>query len=147
MSTDLKGMVSTWANRDLSVFARATVCNIFLVVKLWYVLQVLACGRTNIQKLLRVFVTFMWKSGWERMPRDNLFRRVKSGGLGLAHLFVRHLVSRFFFLRDQNHPFLRTAIQAKLANSLTAMLVMSGCTEPQSHFGFLKEVTDATMFL
>lgn len=105
MATYLKTKVSTWANRDLSIFARAIVCNIFLVAKLWYVLQVFACGRTNIQKFHRVFATFIWKSGWERMRRDNLFRRVKSGGLGLTHLFVRQLVSRFFFLRDRIPPF------------------------------------------
>ncbi|CAN7944101.1 unnamed protein product [Ixodes hexagonus] len=81
------------------------------------------------------------------MKRDNLFRRVKSGGLGLSHLFVRKLVSRCFFLRDQNHPFLRTLIQMRLANSLTTMLVTSKCTEPAGPSGFLKEVQDAVLFL
>ncbi|MDD9361339.1 MAG: reverse transcriptase domain-containing protein, partial [Anaplasma sp.] len=144
---DLRSKATTWANRDISIFTRATVCNIFLVAKLWYVLQVLACNRISIQKFHRVFATFIWKSSWERMRRDNLFRRVKSGGLGLTHLFVRKLVSRFFFLRDQNHPFLRTVIQIKLANTLPAMLVTSDCGEPLSLFGFLKEVKDAALFL
>lgn len=147
VTQDLKAKTDSWANRDLSIFARATVCNVFLAAKLWYLLQVLACGRTNIQKFHRVFATFVWKSCWERMRRDNLFRRVKFGGLGLTHLFVRQLVSRFMFLRDQNHPFLRATVQMKLANSLTSVLVTSDCTEPRSLFGFLKEVKDATLFL
>lgn len=147
IAADLRKKATSWANRDLSMFARATVCNIFLVAKLWYVLQVLACSRTNVQKFHRVFATFIWGSSWERMRRDNLFRRVKSGGLGLTHLFVRQLVSRFCFLRDQNHPFLRSVIQVRLANILTTVLVTSDNTVPRTLFGFLKEVKDATLFL
>lgn len=58
---------SKWGGWELSIFMRATVCNIFLIANIWYVLQVLACARVNVQKLHRVFAEFIWRSGWERM--------------------------------------------------------------------------------
>lgn len=105
------------------------------------------CARTNVQKFHRVFATSLWKSSWEKMKRDNLFRRVKDGGVGLSHLFVRQLVSRFAFLRYQTHPFIRTIIQTKLASSLPAVIVSSNHDENTHLFGFLKEVRDAALFL
>lgn len=62
-------------------------------------------SRTNVQKMHRVFVVFIWGSTWERLSRANLFRKVCDGGLGLSHLFIRQIVSRFFFLRDQSDSF------------------------------------------
>ncbi|CAN7939613.1 unnamed protein product, partial [Ixodes hexagonus] len=146
VATDLDSRASRWKHRDLSVFTRATVCNMFLIAKLWYVLQLLHCARTNIQKFHRIFAVFIWKSTWEPMRRDHLFRRVRHGGLGLSHLFVRQLVSRFFFVRDQNHPFLRAIIQTKLVHHLPSFIV-SYETTPVKVFGFLKEVVDAVKFL
>uniref|UniRef100_V5GEH6 Uncharacterized protein n=2 Tax=Ixodes ricinus TaxID=34613 RepID=V5GEH6_IXORI len=114
----------------MSIFTRATVCNIFLIAKFWYVLQVLACARVNIQKLHRVFAVFIWRSGWERMRRDNLFRRVSKGGLSLSHVFVRQTVSRFMFLREQTNPFLRTVIQMTLVDEIP-FFVVSSCIPEQ----------------
>lgn len=95
---------SKWKHRYLSILARATVCNVFLSTKQRDVLQFLHCDRMSIQKFHCVFATFIWCSGWEPMRRDNLFRRFSKGGLGLSHLFVRQLVTRFMFLGDQKRP-------------------------------------------
>lgn len=35
----VKEKTGGWQGRDLSMFARATVCNLFLIAKVWYVLQ------------------------------------------------------------------------------------------------------------
>lgn len=134
-------------HRDFSIFTRACVCNVFLVAKIYYVLQVLHCTRANIQKIHRVFARFVWRSGSEPMRRDNLFRSVKSGGLGLTHLFIRQLITRFLFLRDQTHPFLRAVIQTHLGNHLPSFLVTSYDDYTIHPKGFLKEVTDAFRFL
>lgn len=107
-----------WKGANLSIFARATVCNLFFMSKLWYVMQVLHCSRMNVQKIHRIFATFVWASGWERCSRTNLFRRVKDGGLGLGHLFLRQLVNRFLFFRDATDPFLRTVCQMRLGRRL-----------------------------
>lgn len=96
---------SNWGGRDFSIFARATVCNLFFVAKIWYLLQVLHCSRVHLQRMHRVFSTYIWNSTWERTSRDNLFRRVRAGGLSLSHLFVRQLVSRFFFFARSDRPF------------------------------------------
>lgn len=82
----------------LSMFGSAAACNVFLIAKLWYALQVMHCTRSRIQVFHRIFATFIWGSPWEPIRRDNLFRPVLLGGLGLVHLFVRQIVSRFLFL-------------------------------------------------
>ncbi|XP_077529343.1 uncharacterized protein LOC144141704 [Haemaphysalis longicornis] len=136
-----------WGGRDFSVFTRSTVCNIFLVAKIWYVLQALCMSRVNIQKIHRVFATFIWGSNWERMSRTNLFRSVHRGGLGLVHLFFRQIVSRFIFLRDQNDLFLRTVVQVTLCDALPDFVVSSSNVRRRSPRGYLREVAAAFQFL
>lgn len=129
-----------WQGRNLSMFARSTVCNIFLVAKIWYILQALFMSRVNVQKLHRVFAVFIWNSTWERCSRSNLFRSVRSGGLGLSHLFVRQIVSRFMFLRNHSDPFLRTMTQVRLGNLLPDFLVSCSNVKSPPVKGFLQEV-------
>lgn len=57
---DIRRRVTLWHARSLSVFSRAQVCNVFLLTKLLYVLQVMCCPRTNIQTLHRIFAVFIW---------------------------------------------------------------------------------------
>lgn len=144
---DLRKRATKWCGRDMSIFARATVCNVFLIAKLWYVLQVLHCARTSIQKMHRVFAVFIWKSTGEPMRRDNLFRPVSKGGLGLSHLFVRQIVSRFLFLRNQKHPLLQVMFQTRIAPHLPSVLVSSTIGLPARKVGFVKEVVNALEFL
>lgn len=131
---------------QLSIFARATFCNVFLVSKLWYVLQVMHCSRVNLQKLHRIFAVFLWGSSWERTSRTNLFRRVRSGGLGLCHLYLRQLVNRFMFFRNNRDPFIRTVIQLRLGRRLPEFVVASVHMKASVR-GFLKEVVDSCLFL
>ncbi|XP_042146237.1 uncharacterized protein LOC120848218 [Ixodes scapularis] len=147
VAADLDRRASRWKQRELSIFARATVCNIFLIAKLWYVMQAIHCTRLNVQKFHRVFATFIWNSKWEPMRRDNLFHRIRHGGLGLSHLFCKQIVSRFFFLRDQEHFFIRTFIQTKLSPHLPSFLVSSHGGELKRLVGYQKEVVDAVLFL
>ncbi|KAM7313597.1 uncharacterized protein ISCGN_003450 [Ixodes scapularis] len=130
----------SWKGRELSMFARATVCNMFLIAKVWYVLQALAISRINVQKIHRVFAVFIWGSVWERSSRTNLFRSLRCGGLGLSHLFIRQIVSRFIFLRDQNDGFLRTVIQVRMRNILPEFVVSSSTEASGSVRGYLREV-------
>lgn len=138
---------SKWGGRDMSVFTRATVCNLFIVAKVWYVLQVLCMARGSVQKLHRVFAVFLWGSTWERTSRTNLFRSVKNGGVGLAHLFMRQVVSRYIFLRDQNDLFLRTVVQVFLRDELSDFVVSSSDVTHNRVRGYLREVIDAFKFL
>ncbi|XP_077542065.1 uncharacterized protein LOC144154857 [Haemaphysalis longicornis] len=134
--------------RKLSVFARAQVCDVFLVAKLVYVLQVLHCARAKGQALHRVFATFVRGSEWEPMRRDNLlFFPLGSGGVGLMHLFVHQLVSRFFFNKLAEHPLLRTILQERISYHLPFLLVSTGEVNKKPPWGFLKEVVDTFHFL
>ncbi|XP_077551732.1 uncharacterized protein LOC144165831 [Haemaphysalis longicornis] len=143
----LREKTRNWQGRNFSMFARATICNLFLLTKVWYMLQVLCMTRVNVQKIHRVFAVFIWSSSWERTSRTNLFRSVRKGGLGLCHLFLRQVVARFCFLRDQKDLFLRTVIQVRLKDVLPEFVVSSS-----SHFGngvrgYLREVALSFDFL
>lgn len=142
-----KVQTTKWGGRDLSMFARTTVCNLFLVAKVFYVLQVLSMTRVCVQKLHRVYAVFVWGSVWERTSRTNLFRSVRKGGLGLCHLFLKQIVSRFFFLRDQNNSFLRTVIQVRLRDYLPQFIVSSNGGGKTSIRGFMREVVCACELL
>ncbi|CAN7988396.1 unnamed protein product [Ixodes hexagonus] len=109
-------------------------------------MQVLHCSRVNVQKMHRVFAVFIWASTWERSARDNLFRRVRDGGLGLTHLFLRQLVNRFLFLRDTTDPFLQAMCQLRLAHVLPQMIVSTGSI-PGTVFGFFREIVASVRFL
>lgn len=144
---ELKAQTDKWAGRDLSIFARAAICRIFLVSKLWYLMQVLSCSRFNFKKFHRAFAVFVWQSEYERTSRNNLFRKLGQGGLSLPNLFLKQLVSRFLFLRDTTNPFLRTVIQVRLSNALPNFVVSmreGGCYATSK---FLREVVVAFRFL
>lgn len=143
----IREKAAAWQGRDLSMFARAAVCNVFLIAKVWYVLSFLCMPRVCLQKLNRVFAVFIWNSTWERVSRTNLFRRVREGGLGLSHLFLRQLVNRFFFVRDQSNDFLQTVIQVRLMNFIPQFIVSSVGGPRQGLNGYLKEVTIAFKML
>lgn len=143
----IREKTTKWGGRELSMFTRATVCNLFLAAKVWYVLQVLCITRTNIQRLHRVFAVFVWGSTWERMSRSNLFLSVKSGGLGLVHLFLKQVVSRFLFLRDQSDSFVRTIIQVRMRDALPDYIVSSSGVRRSRLRGFLREVVWSFQFL
>lgn len=136
----VKSTTDKWGGHNFSVFARASVCNIFLIAKVFYVLQVMTMTRSSVQKFHRVFATFIWGSQWERTSRCNLFHKVKNGGLGLSHLFFKQLVSRFFFVRDQTDVFLRTVIQARLQNYLSDFVVSSFSLKAGPLSSYLREV-------
>lgn len=89
---------------------------------------------------------FIWGSNWERTSRTNLFRRVRDGGLGLAHLFVRQIVNRFLFLRDVKDPTLRTICQLRLGRALPDIIVTSNVIPGGLH-GFMREVVLSCRFL
>lgn len=136
-----------WGGKNLSIFTRSTICNTFLVARIWYVLQVLAMSRTSAQKFHRILASFVWNSTWERTSRLNLFHSLKAGGLGLAHLFLRQIVSRFIFLRDQHDPFLRAVLQVRLQNVLPEFIVSSCGVTGSGLCGYLREVVSAFKIL
>lgn len=143
----LKIKTKKWGGRDFSIFTRSTVSNIFLISRVWYVLQVLFMSRVAVQKLHRVLAVFIWASTWERTSRTNLFRSVQSGGLGLVHLFLRQIVARFIFLRDQGDCFLRTVIHVRLSNFLPDFIVTTVNGATRRPRGYMQEVIAALEIL
>lgn len=144
---DVRTQTEICEGRNLSIFARVTICNVFFVSKLWYVMQALSCSRLNVQRFHRIFAVFVWQSTYERTSRSNLFRKLQGGGLSLAHLFVRQLVSRFFFLRDQADPFVRTFLQCTLGSALPEFVVTTADNTRYSVSRFLREVVFSCRFL
>lgn len=145
--TKLKQCVQLWRAVELSVFARAFVCNVRLASCIGYYLQVLPCGRAAIHQMHRTFATYIWNSQYERTRRDNLFHCLSKGGLHLVHLFVRQLVWRVSFLRDETSPFLRHCISTFLKDELPGVVVSSVYDTPLFIWGFYKEIADTIRFL
>uniref|UniRef100_L7LZK6 Reverse transcriptase zinc-binding domain-containing protein n=1 Tax=Rhipicephalus pulchellus TaxID=72859 RepID=L7LZK6_RHIPC len=81
------------------------------------------------------------------MRRDNVFRPVCAGGLGLVHLFIKQLVSRFFYFRDCAHPLLRTFVQVNFADVLPSLVVSTYFASPPYLQGFMREVYESVRFL
>lgn len=104
-------------------------------------------SRTCVQKLHRVFATYIWNSTWERTSRLNLFLSVRHGGLGLCHLFLKQIVSRFFFLRDQRDVFLRTVIHMRLCNHIPDYIVSSNADTRGTLSSFWREIVSAYQVL
>lgn len=144
---DLKERTSKWGGRDMSIFTRATFCNIFLTARVWYVLQLLHCARSSIQEMHRIFALFIWKCASEPMRRDNLFLRPSKGGLWLLHLFIQQVVSSFLALRDPQHPLLQVMFQTRLTSHILTFLVSSFIGPPARMVGFVKEVVEAFRFV
>lgn len=65
----------------------------------------------------------------------------------MCHLFLRQVVSRFFFLRDQKDAFLRTVLQVRMKNCLPEFVVSSSDMFCASVRGYLREVVLAFQFL
>lgn len=146
LATKVRRHANIWKQRRLSIFQRADVCNVFFVGKLIYLLHVLQCSRTNIQVFQRIFAVFIWNSSFESMRRENLFRAIKDGGLGLHHLFVKQLVMRLCFYKDCQHPVLRGVMQCVGCEYLPEITVaVTGVRVVLC--GFYKEVVDSLQFL
>ncbi|XP_042144555.1 uncharacterized protein LOC121834812 [Ixodes scapularis] len=103
--------------------------------------------RSHIQKFHRVFATFIWSSNWEPTRRDNLFRPIDVGGLGLIHIFLKQVISRFLFFKTASHHFLRTYLQTELASALPYLVVTTIPASTSRPVGYLKEVVSAIEFL
>lgn len=144
---EMRAQTTAWAGRHASIFARATICNMFLFAKVWYVMQALFCTRANIQRFHRMFAVFVWQSSFERTKRSSLFRKLQGGGLGLPNLFVKQLVSRFLFLRDQCDPFIRTFIQVRLSSAMPNFIVSTRGVQRYAVSGYLREVVSSFRFL
>lgn len=95
----------------------------------------------------RVSAVFIWVSRWERVSRTNLFRSVRSGGLGLSHLLIRQIVSRFLFLRVERNDFLRTFIQVRLRKALPRYVSTTSAVTGGRVTGYLREVVDSLRML
>lgn len=143
----LKDQSEKWGGHNFSMFSRATVCNVFFVAKVFYVLQVFSMSRICVQKLHRVFATYIWNSTWERTSRSNLFLSMRNGGLGLCHLFLKQIVSRFFFLRDQRDIFLSAVIHAKMCNHIPEYIVSSNAETRGTLSSFWREIVSAYQVL
>lgn len=135
-----------WRSKELSIFQRASVCNVFLVAKLIYILQVLPCLRKFLHAFHRVFATTIWCSTFERMRRDNLFRKVQDGGVGLQHLFVKQIVMRWWYFRCSHHPIL-AAVKRAIAYNYMPQIYVGPHEQSMRLTGFYKEVVDSFSFL
>lgn len=151
-AVNLKISSAKWTRHGLSTFSRTSVCNVFLVSKLCYVVQILHCARSDIQKFYRRLALLIWNSGSEPMWRYYLFRCVESGRLGLAHFFSSQIESRFLLLRVHTNPFFTHNSLTKIRRSQAAGVFSKFVVFMYENYslrlkGFIKEIADALSFL
>lgn len=144
---NVKSAARMWNLRYLSTFGRVAVCNIYFLSKLTYLLQVMHCSRVTVNVFNRIFATFIWRSPYDPMRRTNLFRKLQDGGLGLGHIFVRQLIARWNFFRQEQHPFLEMCKKFFLAKYLAPPADDSLTTSKITLRGYYKEVADTLDFL
>lgn len=113
-----------WKHSDLSIFARASVCNVFLAVKIFYVLQVTHCAQRSVQRLHRVFALFIWLKGTSRCGVTICFK-ASSVEDWVSRICLCRSSLRFLFLRVQQHPFLRAFIETALSRWLPNFVISS----------------------
>lgn len=99
-----------WEERDISIFTTAAIRDTILATMLFNVFELLSCARVSIPSFHCAFAKFFWKVDTEPMRRDNLFRCLNVGGLGLMHLFVKQMVLSFMFWHDQRNHFSRSRL-------------------------------------
>lgn len=132
----LQEETSKWSNRESSTFARATVCNVFFVAKLFYVLQVLHCGRLHIKKISPNIFSLYLEIGVGTDTARQLVSLSSCGRPRADSSVCTQIIARFLFLRDVQHPFLKGLAQRKLANHLLFFIVSTDCSVSQQVFGF-----------
>lgn len=108
----------------------------------------LHCFRVNIQRINRVFSVFIWACQWElTSTRTNIFLPPLAGGVGLCYSFIRQILPRLMFIRNQFDPFLRRVIQTKLFDVLPSFVVSTCRVTYGPLSGFLREVVSSCRFL
>lgn len=145
VTAGLRQKSGTMKRDAFSIFQRAKICSVFLLARIVYLLHVMHCSRLHIQRVHRIFATYVWGSSFESMSRGNLFRAVADGGLGLPHIFVKKVIMRLIFYRSRVHPFLE---HVKLSHALHHLPHITVATEFR-HFslnGFYKEVIECVKF-
>lgn len=123
-----------------AVYFSECVCNGFVAARLFYAFQLLPCARINIHGFHRVFAKLIWQVCSKPTKRNNLLRTPRTGGLGLSHLSVTQVVSRFLFLRDQQHSFLSAIFHISLADVVPSFVVSSQWGMSMQLRSFFKEV-------
>lgn len=99
----------------MSILARATACNTFLIAKLLYVFRILHCSSINVQALFSVRQIYLEiYSGADEAGQP--FALLGFWWAGFGQLFSKQVVSRFFLIRDPRGPFFHAAAPTSFAN-------------------------------
>jgi hypothetical protein len=78
--------VNLFKARDLSIFGRATIANVSLCSKLWYVGSVINISPQQLLRFVRKIFSFIWQGGVERVNRETMYLPLQKGGISLVHI-------------------------------------------------------------
>lgn len=91
--------------RQCYICERAYSSNLFLVVRLRYVLRVLYSYVVSVECFHRGLVSFLRGPSWEPIPINNPLLCLQEGGL-IPYLFFRRLESSLIHVKHSSHPLL-----------------------------------------
>lgn len=145
--TTLQGKLTSWSGRQLSLLNRTYICNTVSYPSALYWMQCLRCDAVTLNRIHRIWATFIWQSSFERMRRTNLFLCLEEGGFGLVNAMLKKMVQRLQFFRRRKDDFLEAAVQELGAAHLKKWVVSTGRQIKTSRVpSFYKEVAEALTF-
>ena len=91
--------MSYWNSKNMSIKGRVKVLNIFILSKLWYILESQDIPLNLMKDLNTLIKNFTWK-GAPQVQFNSLHDRYEEGGLNLQDIFLKKQALRLKWLRD-----------------------------------------------
>ena len=95
----IKLKMSYWNSKNMSIKGRVKVLNIFILSKLWYILESQDIPLNLMKDLNTLIKNFTWK-GAPQVQFNSLHDRYEEGGLNLQDIFLKKQALRLKWLRD-----------------------------------------------
>ena len=76
-------------NRSRTLRGRASIFNVLIALKLWYIASVHVIPPLFIKKITRIMFQFIWNSNFERISRDTMYLKKLDGGLRVINLELK----------------------------------------------------------
>jgi len=81
----IKKLINNWSSRGLSIYAKMTITNSFLIPKFVYVCSLLPTPQEIANKLNQLLFKFLWK-GTDKATRVSVINDYKKGGVKMIDL-------------------------------------------------------------
>ena len=96
----IRNTANLYKGRSMSIFGKATIVNVMLCSKIWYLASIMVMSPNFIDGTLKELFTFIWNNNTELVNRNTLYLDISKGGINVVHvlckckaLLVKHVLS------------------------------------------------------